>query len=165
MSNPMMEQYLRNQQQIARPRSDSSSVVGGAQDNNVIVEQPDNQALEEFRHQVKLWIEVDNQIKKYQQVIKEKKSVQKVLTDKILQFMGRYNIEDLNAKDCKLRYKVSYVKPTVKPKSVKEKLLNYFEHDKDTAQKIVKAVFEEPSEQKVEKVSLKRLKGVRIMNL
>jgi hypothetical protein len=163
MANPMMEQYLRNQQHALRKApSETSSIYGG---NSKMIEQPDNQSLEEFRHQVKLWIEVDNQIKGLQQTMKEKKNVQKVLAEQILQFMGRYNIEDLNAKDCKLRYKVSYVKPPVKPTNVKQKLLNYFEHDKDTADKVVKAVFDDNTNEKIEKVSLKRLKGVRIMNL
>jgi hypothetical protein len=165
-----MEHYLKQQQQLQNMSDagseNGSSVYGGKQSNTIsTVETPDNIALEEFKHQVKMWMDIDNQIKKLNQAVKEKKTVQKVLSDKILTFMSRYNIEDLNTKDGKLRAKVSYTKPAVKKTSIKEKLLNYFEHDKETGKKVTDAVFDEDQVQKVEKVSLKRLKGVRIMNV
>jgi hypothetical protein len=171
--NALMEQYLKQQkiQSSRETMSDvgseaGSSIYGGKKTaENAMIETPDNVALEEFKHQVRLWMEIDNQIKKFNQVIKEKKTVQRVLTDKILGFMSRYNIEDLNTKEGKLRYKVSYTKPSVKKTSIKEKLLNYFEHDKETGKKVVDAIFEEEEAAKVEKVSLRRLKGVRIMNV
>lgn len=169
-----MEQYLRQQQiqqqSTTKINSDvssevGSSIYGGRGEETNLVEVPDNNALEEFKHQVKMWMEMDNQLKKLSQVLKEKRNVQKLLTEKILAFMQRYNIEDLNTHDGKLRYKVSYSKPVVKKVDIKQKLINYFEHDKDTAQKIVQAVFEDNTQNKVEKVSLRRLKGVRIMNM
>lgn len=160
-----MEHYPR------APMSDAGSEAGssiyGGNTSTALIQTPDNSSLEEFKHQVKLWMELDNQIKKMQQSIKEKRGVQKVLTDRILAFMSRYNIEDLNTKDGKLRYKVSRVKPaTVKKASIKDKLLNYFEHDRETGEKVVQAIFAEEEEaNKVEKVSLRRLKGVRVMNV
>jgi Family of unknown function (DUF5760) len=174
MNAAMMEQYLRQQQVQFESKSASyappseagaSSAYGGRRLETALVETPDNVALEEFKHQVKLWLEIDNQVKKMQQVIREKKKVQTLLTEKILGFMARYNIEDLNTKDGKLRYKVSYTKPTVKKTEIKDKLLNYFEHDKALGAKVVEAVFQEEEQGKTEKVSLRRLKGVSIMNV
>jgi hypothetical protein len=166
-ANALMEQYLRQQQLNTSDAGseNGSSIYGGKKKETSVVETPDNIALEEFKHQVKMWMDIDNQIKKLNQAVKEKKTVQKVLSEKILGFMSRYNIEDLNTKDGKLRYKVSYTKPVVKKTSIKEKLLNYFEHDKETGKKVAQAVFDEEANNKVEKVSLKRLKGVRIMNV
>lgn len=170
-TNGLMEQYLRQQQTQQYGTSEvgsetGSAIYGGKAKDTTVAEVPDNISLEEFRHQVKMWIEIDNQVKKMQQLIKEKKNVQKVLSEKVLTFMQRYNIEDLNTKDGnKLRAKVSYSKPTVKSTNIKEKLINYFEHDKETANKVVKAVFAEDETPKVQKVSLRRLKGVRIMNV
>ena len=148
-------------------RSESgSSVRGGRRIEQALVDVPDNIALEEFKHQVKLWMELDNQIKQMTQFVREKRKVQKTLTDKILAFMAKYNIEDLNTKEGKLRYKATYTKPTVKKQDAKEKLYQFFEHDKALAEKVVKTVFEpEDNQPKVEKVSLRRLKGVRVMNV
>ena len=169
MNAALMEQYLRQQQtQFApkpAPSEAGSSVYGGRKIEQALVETPDNLSLEEFKHQVKMWIEIDNQIKHINQTIKEKKTIQKHLTEKILGFMSRYNIEDLNTKDGKLRYKITHTKPTVKKNEIKDKLLNYFEHDKDMGKKVVSAVFEPDETAKVEKVSLRRLKGVRVMNV
>lgn len=171
MNAQLMEQYLQSQRALPTrsmaPLSEAgSSVYGGRKIEQALMETPDNMALEEFKQQVKVWIEIDNQVKKMNQIVKEKKAIQKHLTEKILAFMQRYSIEDLNTKDGKLRYKVSYTKPVVrKAKEIKDKLLNYFEHDKETGKKVVDAVFEPEEQTKVEKVSLRRLKGVRIMNV
>jgi len=111
-------------------------------------------------------MEIDNQVKKMAQFVREKKVVQKALTEKIIAFMTKYNIEDLNTKEGKLRYKVSQSKPAVKKTDVKQRLYNYFEHDKSLAEKVVSTVFAEDTDvARVEKVSLRRLKGVRVMNV
>ena len=165
----LLEQYLKQQTNgyihKSPPSEAGSSVYGGRRIEQALVETPDNADLEEFKHQVKLWIEIDNQIKKLAQITKEKRSVQRVLSDKILTFMSRYNIEDLNTKDGKLRYKVTQVKPREKKQDVKQKLMNYFEHDKEAGKKVIEAVFQEEAQPKVEKVSLRRLKGVRVLNV
>jgi len=165
----LMEQYLRNQQQINNIQDNASecgsSVYGGRKLEQALIDVPDNTSLEEFKHHVKMWMELDNQVKKMNMLVREKKTVQKALTEKILSFMSRYNIEDLNTKEGKLRYKVSYSKPQVKKVDMKDKILNYFEHDKELGSKVVEAVFMEEDKAKVEKVSLRRLKGVRVMNV
>ena len=130
-----------------------------------LVHAPDNMSLEEFKHQVKMWMELDNQIKKMNEILKEKKAVQKILTEKVLSFMARYNIEDLNTKDGKLRYKVTQVKPTVKQTAIKKKLQDFFDYDKALSEKVMKAVFEDTAQPKVEKPSLRRLKGVNIISV
>jgi hypothetical protein len=167
----LLEQYLKQQETAspacqATPSEAGSSIYGGRRLEQALVETPDNSTLEEFKHQVKLWMEIDNQIKKLAQISKEKKGVQKVLSEKILAFMARFNIEDLNTKEGKLRYKVTQVKPKEKKEDVKQKLMNYFEHDRETGKKVIDAVFPGEKEQpKVEKVTLRRLKGVRVLNM
>lgn len=151
----LLETYLKQQQA-------NQQTTGRVE--QALVHAPDNMSLEEFKHQVKMWLELDNQVKKMNEVLKEKKAVQKILTEKILSFMARYNIEDLNTKDGKLRYKVTQVKPTVKQTAIKKKLQDFFDYDKELASKVMKAVFEGP-EEKVEKPSLRRLKGVNIMSV
>lgn len=174
-SAQLMNEYLQQQQlqlqkqQQSRPLDSMSDVSRaskiGRKIEQALVDVPDNIALDEFKHQVKMWIDVDNQIKQLSQSVREKKVIQRALTDKILAFMAKYNVEDLNTKEGTLRYKVTHSKPSVKTNDVKSKLYNYFEHDKETAEKVVQAVFSTDDAPKKEKVSLRRLKGIRVMNV
>jgi hypothetical protein len=97
-------------------------------DNRVMqqVEFPDSNNMEDFKNQVKAWIEIDNQVKKLQGLIRERNNAKKLLTVKILAFMGRYNIEDLNTKDGKLRYKVSQVRKQVNHREIKDRLSEHY---------------------------------------
>lgn len=119
------------------------------------VELPDQQTLEDFKTQVRLWIEIDNCITKLKKAIKERNVVKKQLTDKILMFMAKYNIEDLNTKDgSRLRFKVSQVKQPLTAKAIRDKLTENFENIK-SLEELEEQVF---TTAKVEKVSLRRLK-------
>jgi hypothetical protein len=134
-----------------------SSIYGGSP--TAMVETPDDISLDEFKNQVKMWMQIDSEIKQINIHIKEKRKVQRMLTERILAFMSRYNIEDLNTKEGKLRYKTTYVQPNVKKTDVKKKLLEVAGED------VVKAVFDTSTTPKIEKVTLRRLKGVRVMNV
>jgi hypothetical protein len=72
--------------------------------------------------------------------------------------MRRYNIEDLNTKDGKLRYRVVRVKKPVPQSSIKQRLEDYFDSDPGLKQKVVTAVFGDAQSLVVEKPSLRRLK-------
>lgn len=150
----LMAQYLHEQQQNSQRALVES------------MPRPDGAVLEEFKHHVKLWMELDNQIKKMNAIVKEKRTVQKTLTEKILAFMIRYNIEDLNTKDGKLRYKVTRVKPSVKAKDIKQNIESYFGTDNDLCNKVLAAAFPiERTETVLEKPSLRRLKSVNIISV
>ena len=113
-----------------------------------------------------MWLELDNQIKKMNAIVKEKRTVQKALAEKILGFMMRYNIEDLNTKDGKLRYKVTRVKPAVKVKDIKQNIQSYFSADNELCNKVLAAAFpQHPQNIVVEKPSLRRLKSVNIISV
>jgi hypothetical protein len=115
-----------------------------------------NISLEEFREYVRKWLELDNGIKKAQEVIRERKKMRDKLSYVISAFMCKYNIEDLNTKEGRIRCKVCTVKAPVSQKVVKQKLTDYFSNDEDRKQDILQKIYEErPC---VEKVSLRRLK-------
>ena len=78
---------------------------------------PEPGALDEFKNQVRMWMELDGSIKQLQQLQRERRLYKKQLTDKILEFMARHNIDDLNSNNGRLIYKTSYVK-TPLPQSV-----------------------------------------------
>lgn len=119
------------------------------------LELPDNTVMDEFKTQVRNWIELDNAVKKLQQAVRERNLMKKQLTEKILLFMAKYNIEDLNARDgSRLRYKVTQKTQPVKPTEVKARLVEHF-NQVSSAEELLEKVF--APAQKVDKVVLKRL--------
>tara|TARA_B110000967_G_C18854197_1_gene546228 strand:- start:163 stop:576 length:414 start_codon:yes stop_codon:yes gene_type:complete len=60
--------------------------------------------LSEFKGQVKQWLQIDEEILKYQAKIKELKNVKsKILEPEITKFMVTYNVKDLNTENGKIR--------------------------------------------------------------
>ena len=87
---------------------------------------PNNDDLSEFKGYVAKWLELDEQLKNLKEVMREKLSGKKDMTAKILEFMGTYNIEDLNTAAGKIRYKVAQVKEPLSQQNIKDKVALYF---------------------------------------
>ncbi len=122
----------------------------------VLYDVPENISLEDFKNYVKKWIEYDNFIKKAKQVIKDKKKVCDELNRIIIKFMCKYNIEDINTKEGRIRCKTTVVKPAVTQKVVKQRICDYFKDNENKKEEILHKIYEE--REQVEKVSLRRLK-------
>lgn len=116
----------------------------------------ENITLEEFKEYVKKWFELDNMIKKAQEAIKERKKVRDKLSVLISRFMCKYDIEDLNTKEGRIRCKVKQVKEPVNKKAVIQKITDYFKDDEGKKNEIMTKIYDERN--MVEKVSLRRLK-------
>ena len=144
----MVETYLKQQQQLSGPPSVASDTL-------VVYNKdvPEDISLEEFKNYVKKWLEYDNFIKKAQVLIKEKKQSRDMLSAIITKFMCKYNIEDLNTKEGRIRCKTLMVKTPVSQKTIKEKIINFFGNDGNN---VLSKIYED--REKVEKVSLRRLK-------
>jgi hypothetical protein len=112
----------------------------------------DDLSLEDFKNFVKKWIEFDGYVKKVQQILKDKKRQRDKLSEIITKFMNKYNIEDINTKEGRIRCKKTYVTKTLTQKEMKEKIINLMPEKKD----LVKQLYDERPKQ--EKVSLRRLK-------
>lgn len=116
---------------------------------------PCPEELEEFKDYVKKWTTIDMDITKLQAALRERNSVKKQITQKIIGFMSKYNIEDLNTKDGKLSYRVTQVKVQPKKAEIRTKLLEHFSPE-TTAQELCDKVLE--SAETVEKHKLQRKK-------
>ena len=132
--------------------NNTTTMTGGAVQQ---LELPDNAVLEEFKNQVRLWLEVDNQIQKIQQAVRERNVLKKNLSEKILRFMAKYNIEDLHAKDCTLRYKLTTVKSTPSKAEIKQ-LMEENYNKAESMEKLMEICFAK-QERKV--ASLRRFKS------
>lgn len=121
-----------------------------------VTDMPENISIEDFSNLVKKWIELDNWIKKSQEIAKQKRKQKDKLSEVITHYMTRYNIEDLNTSEGKIRCKVRYVKSGVNQKVVKEKITEIFKDDAEQCNALITKIFNDRD--KVEKMSLRRIK-------
>jgi hypothetical protein len=119
-------------------------------------ELPENISIEDFSNLVKKWIELNNWIKKSQEIAKQKRKQKDKLSELITHYMTKYNIEDLNTSEGKIRCKVRYVKSGVNQKVVKEKIAELLKDDEEQCNTLITKIFDD--REKVEKVSLRRIK-------
>lgn len=139
-----------NEQRVSSTNTnDSLSIVP-------VNELPDNISIDDFTNLVQKWIELDNWIKKSQEIAKQKRKQKDKLGEVITHYMTKFNIEDLNTSEGKIRCKVRYVKSGVNQKVVKEKITELLKDNEETCNTLITKIFDE--REKVEKVSLRRIK-------
>ena len=125
---------------------------------SVCNENSHDEALDDFKNKVKIWIKLDNEIKELSSKIKmldverrQRKKYISSLTPFILAYMSSNEIEELNSRDGRLQYKTSLVKPPLSQKDLRSSLYNRFVDNHTELDKIFK------EREKVSKVSLRRL--------
>lgn len=154
-----MANYLKQQQSSDCDSDEEDDYV---RDDNPEV--PSNDELDNFRNQVKVWIEYDNNITKLKQALKERRRAQDALTERIGSFMSKYNIEDLNTKHGKIRCKILEVKSPLTQKVIKERIIESFnENDSNKPEKIISNVFKRDCT--MQKIVLRRLKNNIALNI
>ena len=147
IKNSIIHNYL-SQQLVADPASSYE-----IQAMNV----PTQVELEEFKNHVRIWMEIDNSIRKMQSAIKERNQAKAVLSKNVLSFMARFNIEDLNTKEGVLRYRVTQVKSPISQSTIKNKLLENYD-PKLSADELSRKIFDDSGRQITEKHSLRRFR-------
>ena len=89
---------------------------------NTIQEINDNE-LKDFKVKVKQWLEIDEEIKKMENKIKEMKKLKnKNLEPQITSFMRTYNISDLNTDNGKLRCNERNTKKSLNKNNIRDNL-------------------------------------------
>lgn len=159
LKDNLMANYLKQQQSSDCDSDEEDDYV---RDDNPEV--PSNDELDNFRNQVKVWIEYDNNITKLKQALKERRRAQDALTERIGSFMSKYNIEDLNTKHGKIRCKILEVKSPLTQKVIKERIIESFnENDSNKPEKIISNVFKRDCT--MQKIVLRRLKNNIALNI
>ena len=154
----IIRNYAENNQINSVPQHD---IVDNIMNNDIAVDETqmtesmNELMLEEFKKNVQTWMNYDNQMKRLAAASKLLKTKKKEINEKILDFMARYNIEDLNTKEGVIRYKKTFVKEPLTQKMIKDKLNELFKNNENDLNR-VNEIFN--NRQKVEKTSLRRLK-------
>jgi len=118
--------------------AESSSVV-----DDVINEErvePSTEELESFKNLVNDWFKYDDQIRKLQTAIKERKNYQRVLNGKIEKFMFDYKYNDLNTQHGRIKTNVKECNVPIKMGDIKSKIMQYYDL---SGEELLKRIFEE----------------------
>lgn len=92
-------------------------------DEQTFPEKPSDEDMEMFKQQVSEWVKLDEQIKKLNVAIRERKVHQRALGQKVQEFMIRYGYDNLQTQQGRIKSKVREVPAPVKMSDVKTKLL------------------------------------------
>jgi hypothetical protein len=108
-----------------------------------------NEEFIEFKNNVKDWLALDDDISTLQKAIKERRDKKNLLTPSIIDFMNRFEINDLNTKNGKLKCsKTNYTKPLNK-EYLMIKLGDYF-RDLSKGEKVTQFLLtDRPKEEKI----------------
>jgi len=116
-------------------------------------ETPDEEELTDFRAKVAEWVKLDDQVRKLDIAIRERRVHQKALSESIQKFMVQYGYDKLNTTQGRICHSVRKVKQPIKLHEIKEKLLECKEMNGGD---LFKAIFE--SERPVkENTSIRRV--------
>jgi len=118
-----------------------------------MAEQINDFELEEFKKLVHQWLSYDDDLKQLKKAEKEINDAKKALTEPIMAFMAKNNIEDCNTTNGKLKYSVSQVKKPINRQYLMDKINQYMNNSKK-AEELTVYLFD--NREKEQKVQLRR---------
>ena len=99
------------------------------------IQEIDNNELNQFKIQVKNWLEIDQQIMEKEKEIRELKKIKnKKLEPEITSFMRTYNISDLNTDNGKLRCNQRNTKKPLNKHNIRDNLSQVIQNNQQIEQ-------------------------------
>jgi hypothetical protein len=111
--------------------------------------------MESFKYDVRMWLEIDNAVRVLQKTMQERRNEKRALASRILSFMGRYKIDDLNTPVGRLRSSTARVKVPLSHQEILARIASYHESDVIAAQQLRAALF--GSCEHTERTSIRRI--------
>ena len=108
----------------------------------------------DFKEEVKLWLRLDDDIKKLNEAIKDRKNKKKEITPKLLDFMENHNINDLNTADGNLKFQKSLRSKPLSKKYLLDRLSDFYKN-MQKSEKIVNFIYN--NREKTEISNIKRV--------
>ena len=109
----------------------------------------------ELVNNVKNWINIDNDIKELQKIIKEKRKEKKVYTEKLVDIMKSNDIDCFDMKSGKLVYSRRTVKAPLSKKHLFSSLSQYFKNNKDIIDELGQFILDSRAEKVRENIKRK----------
>jgi hypothetical protein len=115
--------------------------------------EPTEDELETFKNLVNDWFKYDDQIRKLKIAMKERKNYQRVLNNKIEEFMFNYKYNDLNTQHGRIKTSEKECKVPIKMNDIKTKIIQFKEL---SGEELLKRIFDEDRQTFVKK-NIKRI--------
>ena len=131
-------------------------------DDNTHLLNDENEEFLEFKNNVKEWLTLDDDIITLQKAIKDRKIKKNDLTPKILDFMNRFKINDLNTNNGKLKFTKSLQTKPLNKQFLISRLGDFF---KDFSKGEKASTFILENRDKEEKFKLRRVINKKEINL
>ena len=116
--------------------------------------EPTPEELETFKNLVNDWFKYDDQIRKLNIAMKERKNYQRVLNNKIEEFMFKYNYNDLNTQAGRLKTNVRNVYKPINIRDVRD-IINNNKHL--TGEELLAKIFNKEEREIIVKKTIKRI--------
>jgi hypothetical protein len=116
--------------------------------------EPTTEEIETFKVLVADWFKYDDAIRKLKIAIRERKTLQQVLNNKIEEFMFKYNYNDLNTQNGRLKTNVRNVHKPINIKDIRE-IINTNKHL--TGEELLIKIFNKEERPVIVKKSIKRI--------
>jgi hypothetical protein len=122
----------------------------------------DNDEFVEFKNNVKEWLLLDDDIITLQNAIKDRKVKKNELTPKILEYMEKFEINDLNTNNGKIKFTKSYQTKPLNKQFLISRLGDFFK-DFTKGEKAASFILE--NRDKEEKFKLRRVHNKKELNI
>ena len=115
--------------------------------------EPTAEELDTFKILVNDWFKYDDQIRKLKIAMKERKNYQRVLNNKIEEFMFNFKYNDLNTQHGRIKTNVKECIVPIKMNDIKTKIIQFKEL---SGEELLKRIFDE-DRQTIVKKNIKRI--------
>jgi hypothetical protein len=116
--------------------------------------EPTAEEMDTFKNLVADWFKYDDAIRKLKIAIRERKTLQHVLNNKIEDFMFKYNYNDLNTQNGRLKTNVKNVYKPINIKDVRD-IINNNKHL--TGEELLAKIFNKEEREVVVKKTIRRI--------
>ena len=116
--------------------------------------EPTTDEMEVFKTWVTDWFKIDDAIRKLKIAIRERKTLQNVLNNKIEDFMFKYNYNDLNTQNGRLKTNVRNIHKPINIKDVRD-IINNNKHL--SGEELLEKIFNKDDRPIIQKKSIKRV--------
>ena len=116
--------------------------------------EPTTEEMDTFKNLVADWFKYDDQVRKLKIAIRERKTMQQVLNNKIEEFMFKYNYNDLNTQNGRLKTNVRNVYKPINIKDVRD-IINNNKHL--TGEELLAKIFNKEEREMIVKKSIRRI--------
>lgn len=116
--------------------------------------EPTTEEMDTFKNLVADWFKYDDQVRKLKIAIRERKTMQQVLNNKIEEFMFKYNYNDLNTQNGRLKTNIKNVYKPINIKDVRD-IINNNKHL--SGEELLAKIFNKEEREMIVKKSIRRI--------